>query len=55
MRWYADPSGATEIAGLRAAGLTVLAGDNDIRPGIAAVTARLQTGRLKVLRHARPS
>jgi hypothetical protein len=46
--WYADPSGATEIAACRAAGLTVRRADNDIRSGIAAVTARLRTGRLKV-------
>ena len=46
--WFADPAGRTEIEELRAAGLTVRAGDNDIRPGIAAVTARLRTGRLKV-------
>lgn len=46
--WYADPAGATEIAELRAAGLTVRPADNDIRLGIAAVTARLRTGRLKV-------
>ncbi len=52
--WYADPSGATEIAGLRAAGLTVRPGDNDLRPGIAAVSARLQTGRLRVVRGACP-
>jgi hypothetical protein len=52
--WYADPSGATEIAGLRAAGLTVRLGDNDLRPGIAAVSARLQTGRLRVARGACP-
>lgn len=54
VRWYADPAGATEIAGLRAAGLTVLPGANDIRPGIAAVNARLQTGRLRVLRAGCP-
>lgn len=47
--WYADPSGATEIAGLRAAGVTVRAGDNDLRAGIAAVSARVQTGRLRVV------
>lgn len=52
--WYADPSGATEIAGLRAAGLAVRPGDNGLRPGIAAVCARLQTGRLKVVRAACP-
>src|SRR5262249_12720863 len=49
--WYADPSGRTEIEELRAAGLRVLPGANDIRLGIAAVTARLRTGRLKVLRN----
>jgi len=52
--WFADPSGATEIAGLRAAGLTVRPADNDLRPGIAAVSARLQTGRLRVVRTACP-
>src|SRR5262249_13267795 len=46
--WYADPAGATEIAELRAAGLTVRSGDNAIAAGIAAVSARLRTGRLKV-------
>jgi hypothetical protein len=53
--WYADPSGATEIAELRAAGLKVLPADNDIRLGIAAVTARLRTGRLKVRPGACPN
>jgi hypothetical protein len=47
--WYADPSGRTEIEELRGGGLTVRRGRNDIRAGIAAVTARLRTGRLKVL------
>ncbi len=46
--WYADPAGATEIAELRAAGLKVLRADNDIRHGIAAVTARIRTKRLRV-------
>lgn len=50
--WYADPAGATEIAELRAADLAVRKGDNtpgSIRLGIAAITARIQSGRLKVL------
>jgi hypothetical protein len=47
--WYADPSGRTETEEMRAAGLQVLPGQNDIRLGIAAVSARLQSGRLKVL------
>lgn len=53
--WYADPAGRTETEELRRAGLTVRAGENDIRPGIAAVTARIRTGRLKVLRRACPN
>jgi hypothetical protein len=46
--WYADPAGATEIAELLASGLKVRRADNDIRMGIAAVSARLRTGRLRV-------
>ncbi len=46
--WYADPAGATEIAELRRAGLLVRKGDNNIRRGIALVTERIRTGRLKV-------
>jgi hypothetical protein len=52
--WYADPAGRTEIEELRAAGLSVRASDNDLRSGIAAVTARIRTGRLKVHRTACP-
>jgi hypothetical protein len=46
--WYADPAGAQEIASLRQAGFLVYKANNDLRPGIAAVQARLQTGRLRV-------
>jgi hypothetical protein len=53
--WYADPAGRTEIEELRASSLVVRRGDNDIRPGIAAVTARLRTGRLKIRRDACPN
>lgn len=53
--WYADPAGRTEIEELRAAGLIVCKGDNDIRHGIAAVTARIRTGRLKVRRGSCPN
>lgn len=49
MAWHADPSGATEIAELRAAGVDVVAGLNELRSGIAAVNARLLTGRLKII------
>jgi hypothetical protein len=53
--WYADPAGAVEIEELRIAGFTVRRGRNDIRAGIAAVTARLQTGRLKIDRRGCPN
>jgi hypothetical protein len=46
---YADPSGANERAELRWAGFTVHEGDNALRPGIAAVTARVESRRLLVL------
>jgi len=48
--WYADPAGRTEIEELRASGHTVRRGCNEIRLGIAAVQARIRTGRLKVFR-----
>jgi hypothetical protein len=47
--WYADPAGRTEIEELRRADRKVRRGHNELRPGIAAVTARIRTGRLKVL------
>jgi hypothetical protein len=47
--WYADPAGAQEIASLRQANVLVYKADNEIRLGIAAVQARLQTGRLRVV------
>lgn len=53
--WYADPAGANEISAMRSAGLVVRRGTNAIRPGIAAVSARLQTGRLRILRPACPN
>jgi hypothetical protein len=46
--WHADPSGATERCELRCAGFTVREGDNTLRPGIAAVSARLENGTLKI-------
>jgi hypothetical protein len=49
VRWYADPSGASEIAELRCAGFIVNPGRNDLRPGIMAVNARLEDGTLRVL------
>ena len=53
--WYADPAGRTETEELRRADLKVRPGVNDIQAGIAAVTARLRTGRLKVHRPACPN
>jgi hypothetical protein len=55
VQWYADPAGRTETEELRAAGVNVRRGDNDIRLGIAAVTARVRTGRLKVVRSRCPN
>jgi hypothetical protein len=53
--WYADPSGANEISELTCAGFKVRKGDNTLRTGIAAVTARIQNGRLKVWKDACPN
>jgi hypothetical protein len=55
VRWYADPSGAREIAELRCAGFAISKAINDIAPGIAAVTGRIESGRLKVLASACPN
>jgi len=55
VRWYADPSGAREIAELRCAGFAISKAINDIAPGIAAVTGRIESGRLKVLGSACPN
>jgi hypothetical protein len=47
--WYADPSGGNERCELHCAGFVVRKGDNELRPGIAAVSARLENGTLRVL------
>jgi hypothetical protein len=47
--WYADPAGASEIAELRVAGFKVRKGINDLRMGIAAVSARVEDGRLRIV------
>lgn len=54
VQWHADPASPREIDELRAAGLAVRPADNDIRPGLMAVSSRLQTGRLRVVRPACP-
>jgi hypothetical protein len=53
--WYADPSGAEQIAALCYAGFTVRKGNNAINTGIMAVTRRLNEGTLKVLEGACPN
>lgn len=52
--WYADPSGANERCELRCAGFSVREGSNAIRPGIAAVSARVENGTLKIVRGSCP-
>jgi terminase large subunit-like protein len=47
--WYADPSGAEYMEKLRRANFTIRAGLNPIASGLAAVTARLRDGTLRVL------
>ena len=46
--WYADPAGAGDRQELLCAGFRVRQGINSVRPGIAAVTARLENGTLRV-------
>ena len=53
--WYADPSGANEISELRLANFLINKGKNDLRLGIAAVSARLRAGTLRVLEGACPN
>jgi hypothetical protein len=55
VHWYADPSGASERYELIRANRKVLKGNNEIRPGIAAVTARLEAGMLKVVEGTCPN
>jgi hypothetical protein len=53
--WYCDPSGARERLELRAANLKVQPGINDVRLGIQAVRARLESGRLRVVQGTCPN
>jgi hypothetical protein len=53
--WYADPSSPKDIRECRSAGWKVVKGFNEIRLGIAAVSARLKDGRLRVVRRRCPS
>ncbi len=47
--WYADPAGRTEMEELRIRDFVVRKGDNNLRHGIALVSGRIRTGRLKIL------
>jgi hypothetical protein len=53
--WYADPSGATEIAELRLAGLAIRGGINAVRAGIGAVSARIDNGTLRIVQSCCPN
>jgi hypothetical protein len=53
--WHCDPAGAQERAELVRAGLRVRKGINNLRSGIMAVTARLESGRLRVVEGTCPN
>jgi hypothetical protein len=53
--WACDPAGANERAELRCAGFVVLKGNNAIRPGIAAVNGRINSGKLRIVEGACPN
>lgn len=53
--WYADPAGANERCELRCAGFVVRSGDNALRPGIAAVSARIENGTLRIVQGCCPN
>jgi hypothetical protein len=53
--WYADPAGASDISTMRANDYMVRKADNALRPGIAAVTARLREGTLRILQGRCPN
>jgi hypothetical protein len=53
--WYADPEGAREVRELLAAGFKIRRGNNDQRPGINAVRARIEDGTLKVVKDSCPN
>jgi hypothetical protein len=53
--WHADPSAAQSIEELRARGLWVSPGVNDVLAGIDAVTRLIRSGRLKVMKGRAPN
>src|SRR5262249_33762068 len=52
--WYCAPLGAMQRIKLRRAGFTIQAANNAVAAGIAAVKARIASGRLYVKEHACP-
>lgn len=55
VEWFADPASPSERHELILRGLTIRTGLNPIRDGVARVTARLRTGRLKIVAPACPN
>jgi hypothetical protein len=53
--YYADPSGANEQIELRVADFKVVPGNNSVRPGIAAVRARIEDGTLRIVQGRCPN
>jgi len=53
--WYADPAGASDISTMRVNDYKVRQADNSLRPGIAAVSARLRDGTLRILKGRCPN
>jgi hypothetical protein len=53
--WYGDPGEAREIKELHCAGFAIRRGDNEVRPGIAAVRSRLESGMLRVIEGSCPN
>jgi hypothetical protein len=52
--WEADPSAALQIQELHRADFKIRPSNNSLDPGIQAVTNRIESGRLKILRSACP-
>jgi hypothetical protein len=53
--WFADPSGAAEIAELCRANFTIRAARNAVIPGLSAVLTRLNDGSLRILAKSCPN
>jgi hypothetical protein len=53
--WHADPSAACEIRELHRVDFKIAKANNALLPGIMAITGRIESGRLKILRSACPN